>query len=180
MIQCKFSVVHAVVYMYGINLIIHQIFDRDGQSYLSLKPLSDSTPTFTISSSLCMKTKVLCTCALCRRHICVYKGEETPGRAVVSRTRNKHLLREELRNLSTEQVEEAVSSTIILSAAPLSRQGSGTLPIRRRDSQRDREERGEGIEADSVNASYLTKRPILSTTQVRSPGRSARHNAPRE
>lgn len=85
-----------------------------------------------------MKLKVLCTCRKCRRKVTVLDGEEVHGRVVISRTRNKHIIREEmLEGLDDKQVEEAMSSTILLTAAaqPLSRQGSGTLPIRRRDSQ---------------------------------------------
>ena len=51
---------------------------------------------------------------------------------------NQHLARDQWKQeCGTGQMQEAVSSTILLASAsqPISRQGSAVLPIRRRDSQ---------------------------------------------
>ena len=84
------------------------------------------------------RPQVLCTCSKCRQQFCRFSGELTRGRPVTSRTRNKHVLRDQWDCALDEQQEATVSNTIMLTSTShiISRQGSKILPVRRSDSQR--------------------------------------------
>ena len=117
-----------------------------------LAPSSSSPPTTSHPRRLSMKAKVHCTCTKCVKKIFYQDGEEFSGQLVTEKTRKKHTDADAWR-------EEAITNTILLAAAsqPISRQASMTLPVRRRDSERQASSSstlGENVEVVSILCGY--------------------------
>lgn len=79
------------------------------------------------------KKKIVCTCTKCRGFVDYEGSQEIVGKLLTPRTVNKHLARDAALNDSSN----AISGRVLLTAAskPPTRQGSLSLPIRRRDSE---------------------------------------------
>ncbi|CDO77460.1 hypothetical protein BN946_scf184881.g3 [Trametes cinnabarina] len=78
--------------------------------------------------------KILCTCSRCRRKLHYENDEEKEGVYLAPQTVKKHIEEDLWR---AEQAESELASTIFLAAVspPPSKQGSLSLPVRRRDSE---------------------------------------------
>ena len=86
-----------------------------------------------------MRVKVRCTCTICVKVVSYDNGQEFNGRMLTEKTQKKHIEADTWRQQEERLQEEAISSSILLAAASpaLSRQGSMSLPVRRRDSELD-------------------------------------------